>query len=91
MDFNLCSVTQKKTNDALDRFNDKVDANLDAFMSLNKITVEDFQKNGVVKNYFASFFGDSSYKRIDYCGKEIFRVTITVTGKEIKIDTIWAK
>lgn len=80
---------ENKTKEIVQKFNEIVEANLDAFMFLNKISVEDFQKNGVIKNYLAAYIGDSSYKQISYMGKEIFKTTITVTGIDVKIETIW--
>jgi hypothetical protein len=91
MTFNLTDSVQQIVVNALEKFNNMVDSNLDTFMSLNKITVEDFQKNGLVKNHFASYFGDKTYKQICYHGKEIFKVTAIIDGKNIKIETTWAK
>ena len=80
---------ENKTKEIVQEFNEIVEENLNTFMCLNKISVEDFQKNGVIENHLAEYIGDSSYKQINYCGKEIFKTTITVTGIDVKIETIW--
>ena len=81
---------ENKTKEIVQKFNEIVEANLETFMSLNKITIEDLQKNGTMENHLATRFGeDSSYKQFNYREKEVFRTIITVIGAGVEIETIW--